>query len=191
MVEEIEISEEEIMEKKTPSEEEASKTPTEKTDKSDKPDKAEESKDLQSALAQKKHWRDKAEKAEAQLKQFQEEKPKKSAPKEGNDEWKEKVDFLLQSQGKKYSEDEFEHVANVASRKKISLSDAAKSEDEYIQFQREKVGKDKQIPAPSSPSSVRTKGKTYEDIKDMPEKDFKKMVEADNKRDFIVGGRGV
>jgi len=103
------------------------------------------SKELQSALAQKDHWRKKAEEAEKQLKS----KPPESASQGEKDEWKSKVNFLLQNQDKKYSEEEFGHIAVVATQSDISLKEAAKQEDEYIQFKREKVEKDN-APEPST-----------------------------------------
>lgn len=144
----------------------------------------EKSKELQSALAQKDHWRKKAEVAEKKLKS--EPKPE---TKEGSDEWKQKVEFLLQNQKSNYSEEEVDHITNVSSRKGISLQDAAKQEDEYIQFNREKVVKEKGTPSSSSPASS-VGGKTPEEIENMSDKEYSAYLKEDRKN-FKVGGRGV
>jgi len=130
-----------------PKSSEEKETP-EKTDESDK---TEKSKDLQSALAQKEHWRKKAEEAQKKL---QEQAPKKE---ESPDEWKMKVDFLLANRDKNYSEEEFDHIASVAERKGISLEEAAKSEEDYINYQRTKVAQEKKTPEPSSPAASGSK----------------------------------
>ena len=67
---------------------------------------------------------------------------------ENIDEWKMKVDFLLHS--KDVSEDEFDHIATVAARKGISLSEAKEQEKDYIQFTRDKVANEKKIPGSTS-----------------------------------------
>jgi len=128
-----------------PSEE---KETPEKTDESDK---TEKSKDLQSALAQKDWWRKKAEEAQKKL---QKQTLKKE---ESPDEWKMKVDFLLANRDKNYSEDEFDHIASVAERKGISLEEAAKSEEDYINYQRDKVAQEKKTPESSSPAASGSK----------------------------------
>lgn len=64
------------------------------------------------------------------------------------DEWKMKVDFLLNN--KDVSENEFDHIATVAARKGISLSEAAGQEKDYIQYQREKVANEKKVPGSTS-----------------------------------------
>ena len=120
---------------------------SEKTEKSTESEKTEEkSKEFQTIDAQKKRWREKALKAEEELK-----KVKKPAVPESEDFWKTKVEFLLQHRD--ISDDEFDHIANVASNKGISLGEAKKQEDEYIQFRRKKVADENKTPAPSSSGS--------------------------------------
>lgn len=148
---------------------EGEESPQEENPEGEQPEK---SKELQSALAQKDHWRKKAETAEGLLKS----KPPESAPKEskeGDSKWRDKVNFLLQEQTKNYSEEEFDHIAIVSSQKSISLDEAAKQEDEYIQFKREKVADKKKIPG-SSPSEFSSK------VQKSPE-DLKKMLEEGDK----------
>jgi len=111
--------------------------------KTSEPEKAEKSKELQSALAQKEHWRKKYEQA---VKSGVKPKPVTE------DEWKNKVEFLIKNRD--YNEEEFDHIANVATRKGVSLEDAAKQESEYIAFRRQKVISEKKTPLPSSAASV-------------------------------------
>jgi len=143
-------------------------TETQKTPQEEKPD--EKSKDLQSALAQKEHQREKREKAEAKVKELEAQIPKKE---ESVDDWKRKVDFLLTHKKEDYSEDEFNHIAVVAKERGVSLEEASKSEKEYVDFQREKVAKKNNIPEPSSPSSASGEV-SEEDIGKMSKEDFEK-----------------
>jgi len=146
-------------EEETPQEEGApQETPQEETPE-------EKSKELQSALAQKDHWRKKAEDLEAKLNSDKKEiKPEsKEAPKEGKDEWQAKIEFLLQNKEKNYNEEEFDHISNIASQRGISLEEAAKQEDGYIQFKREKVEKE-QAPEPSTNQSTGGGTKPYNEM---------------------------
>lgn len=104
------------------------------------PEKAEKSKELQSALAQKDHWRKKYEQAVKAS----------SKSSEPDGEWKSKVEFLIKHRD--YSEEEFDHISTVASRKGVSLEDAAKLESEYIAFKRQKVASENKTPSPSAAS---------------------------------------
>lgn len=102
------------------------------------PEKAEKSKELQSALAQKEHWRKKFEQVS------------KSAPKptpKTDDEWKNKVEFLIKN--REFNEEEFDHLANVSTRKGVSLEEAAKTEEDYINFRRQKSKNENKTPLPS------------------------------------------
>lgn len=126
-------------------------------------EKPEKSKELQSALAQKEHFRDKAEKAEKELESLKKEKPSESAPTEEKDEWKSKVEFLLQNQEKKYSETEFDHISVVATQKGIGLDEAAKQVDSYIQFERDKVETAKKVPGSTAPGAP-VHQKSWKDI---------------------------
>lgn len=90
----------------------------------------------------------------------------------GEDEWKNKVEFLLKN--KDYSEEEFDHISNVASRRGISLTEAAKAEGDYIQFRRDKVEQDKKIPDSTSPDSGSFEKKI---TKDTPKEEIDKILE--------------
>lgn len=73
----------------------------------------------------------------------------------GEDEWKSKVEFLLENRD--VTEDEYEHLANVAYRRSgsvnaESLRDAKKAEIEYITFKRKKEELKRKVPG-STPSS--------------------------------------
>lgn len=168
-------------EKETPETKEEEETSSEdETSQEEKPE--EKSKELQSALAQKDYQREKREKAEKRVKELEEEvKSQKPKPEEGTDEWKSKVEFLLQNNSKNYSEEEFDHIAVVATRSGRSLDEAAKDEDEYIQFKRGKVAKKKGTPSPSSPSSL-ISGKSEKDIEDMNPEEYKKFLDEDAKK---------
>jgi len=92
---------------------------------------------------------ERAKKAEDKLKKISpkpKEKSEESKPPIKEDEWRNKIDFLLENASKKYSADEFDHIALVAKEKGISLNRAAKQEKDYITFNREKVAKEKKIP---------------------------------------------
>lgn len=69
----------------------------------------------------------------------------------GEDEWKAKVEFMLDNRN--VTSEELDHISNVASRRGISLADAAKAESDYIQYRREKVEQEKKIPSSTSPDS--------------------------------------
>ena len=147
-------------ENETPKNEEETETPKTPQEETPEVEKPKQSKELQSALAQKDHWREKAEKAEKQLQS----KPPESAPQGDKDEWRSKVNFLLQNQDKKYSEEEFDHIAIISTQRKISLEEAAKKENEYIQFKREKVVDKKKVPGSTSPGFSAGE-KSWKDIK--------------------------
>ena len=137
-----ELGEDTNWEKETP---EKTEEETEEP-KTSEPEKAKTSKELQSALAQKEHFR----------KKYEEAKKSTSRTPATDSEWKDKVEFLIKNRD--YNEEEFDHIATAAQRKGVSLEEAAKAESEYIAFRREKVAKEKQTPSPSSVSSF-TMGK--------------------------------
>jgi len=93
--------------------------------------------------------------------------------------WKTKVDFLLQNQDKKYTEEEFEHIATVAARKGISLSEAAKQEEDYIQYRREKVAEKNKVPAPTSPFTASSL------TPDLVQKELKKAKTMAEKKEIL------
>ena len=167
----------------TPKNEEDLETPETPQEEKPEGEKPEKSKELQSALAQKDHWRTKAEEAEKQLQSLKKEEPPKGASKEAKDEWRSKVDFLLQNSDKKYSGEEFDHIANIASQADISLEEAAKREDEYIQFKRKKAEDDKKTPEPSTKPSISEKPLT-----DIKPQDLKDMTQKEKEDYFIKTG---
>jgi len=85
---------------------------------------------------------------ELEKKLAEKEKPQKQV---SDDEWKQRVEFLLEH--KDYTEDEFNHIATVAKQFDVSLDEAALLEQDYIQYRREKVAKEKQKLEPSTRTS--------------------------------------
>ena len=113
-------------------------------------------------------------KAEEKIKR-QEVEFKKGTPVEkasGEDEWKSKVEFLLQNRD--YSEEEFDHISNVAYRRDVSLTEAAKVEGDYIQYRREKVEQEKKIPDSTSPEFGSVEKKITGDT---PKEDIDKILQ--------------
>ena len=149
--------------------------------------------DPQSALAQKEHWRDKYNrdaidpKTGKTYKELLEEKDKPEAPvvdpqsvkKETPEDFQAKQDFLWKHTDKKYTPEEFSHIKGVSANKGISLDEAAKSEDGYINFQRGKVANQDNIPSPSFPEAPAGGGQPLspDKIADMSEEDFRKEEE--------------
>ena len=129
------------------------------------------SKELQSALAQKEHWRKKYELLEKEAK-VKVQKPSKVEGTGTENEWRSKVDFLIKNRD--FNEEEFDHIAAVASRKGINLEEAAKVEQDYIKFQREKVAEKNKIPSSSAAQSSSFEKKIS---KDMPEEDVDKILQ--------------
>ena len=126
--------------------------------------------ELEAALAE----HEKTEKAE-----------KKTAEPKTEDEWRQKVEFLMSH--KDFSEEEFNHVATVAKEFNVSLDEAAELEDDYIHYRREKVAKEKKIPEPGS-ASKESKNLSPEDIAKMSEEEHRKLFEEDLKNRGIEGG---
>ena len=159
----IENAEEEASEKETSIEEEEPSTKEPLSPESPEALKAQRDK----LYARLKKEEEKSKRLESQV------KPKGFTEKTtGEDEWKSKVDFLLQNRD--YSEDEFDHISNVASRRAISLTDAAKAEGDYIQFRRDKVEQEKKIPGSTSPDSSSFEKKI---TKDTPKEEVDKILQ--------------
>ncbi len=136
------------------------------------------SKDLQSALAQKEHYRKKYEELKKQ--------PKVTEAPAGEDEWRSKVDFLIKNRD--YNEEEFDHIASVAQRKGLSIEDAAKVESDYIAFRRQKVAEQNKIPSSSQAGSSQYTKKISadtpaEEIDKVLQERFKKAV-SEGKSDY-------
>lgn len=129
-------------ENETPKNELETETP--QTPAAEKPE--DKSKDLQSALAQKEHWREKAEKLEKRLESSN--IPTGTNPMEV---------VRLAKALEKYNEDEVEFITRNASEKSIDGIINA-SQDEWVRTaidaRREKVKNENAVPEPSSPFSV-------------------------------------
>jgi hypothetical protein len=136
------------------------------------------SKDLQSALAQKEHYRKKYEELKKQPKVVQ------SAP-AGEDEWRSKVDFLIKNRD--YNEEEFDHIASVAQRKGLSIEDAAKAESDYIAFRRQKVAEQNKIPSSSQAGSSQYSKRISADT---PAEEIDKVLEERFKKASSEGKSG-
>ncbi len=147
----------------------------------------EKSTDLQSALAQKEHFRTKAEEAETRLKGLEGVKP--SVP---DEIWKASNDPLevvrLGKTLKDYSEEETEFIIRNAQTKDIEGIIKAEKDtfvQSAIQSMREKVAKEGKIPSPSSGGSS-GKEYTYEEIGKMTPAEHKKF-----EQDFLTKQKGV
>jgi len=168
--------------------------------------------DPQSALAQKEHWKNKYNrdnvdpKTGKTYKELLEEKekgtdpakpddpkaPTPEQPVETNEEFQEKQNFLWKHKDKDYTPDEFAHIKNVAKSQGRSLDEAAESEQGYIDFQRQKVANEKNIPSPSFPNAPITGNEipSHEKIEGMDEDTFKKEEERVHKSGQGAGSGG-
>lgn len=139
----------------------------------DEPEKAEKSeKEIKSLLAQKEHWRKKYEEAS---KTKVEAKPEPKPSVSNEDEWKHKVEFLLENRD--VTEEEFDHLAAVALRRSgsvttDSLKDAQKQESDYISYTRKKLEDKKKVPGSTSTGFV-SKVKSAKEIAKMSNDEFK------------------
>ena len=124
--------------------------------------KADESKPEADLEAKNKELFARAKKAEEELKKFKTQPKNQETGSDG--EWKNKVEFLIKNRD--FNEEEFDHVATVASRKGMSLQEAAEAEKEYITFRREKVNSGKKIPSPSSAGFPSFEKKITPDMKE-------------------------
>ncbi len=169
-------------------EKETQETNGEEAPETSEADKPEKSKDLQSALAQKEHFREKAEKAESKVKELETKlgagvvKPTEdpmvivrlAKALEGYDEAE--ADFILRN-------------AKDSSPKEI----IAASQDDWVKTainaKREKVEKDKKVPSPSSPSAI-FGDKSFDDVKGMSREEHKKWAEEQAQKSQS-GGEGI
>lgn len=144
-----------------------------------KDDKGGDDKNLQSAIAQKEHQREKREIAETKVKEL-EKKLADKKPGESDDEWKDRVDFLLTNSDKEYSKEELTHIKTVATRDQISLQEASEQEDvsDYIQFRRDKVAKAKGTPGPSNLGGGE-QGPTEKETRKMNSEEWKTYIEKE------------
>lgn len=88
----------------------------------------------------------------------------------GEDEWKSKVEFLLENRD--VTEDEYKHLASVALRNSgsvnaDSLRDAKKEEAEYIAYKRKKEDLKKKVPGSTTQSPFANVMKPAEEVAKM------------------------
>lgn len=124
-------------------------------------------KDLQSAIAQKKSYRDKFEKLQDMLQEEDSEKeapkqPKENASNEEIDSWREKVDFMLerQQEGENVAKEDVELIEKLRQPNQ-SIKDAYENNKDIIDFRREKRTAETKPQEPSGPAS----GEASEDFR--------------------------
>ena len=178
-MEDAEITQEEAEEAKEGNEafdEEEKETP-EKTES----EKTEKSKDLQSALAQKEHFRTKYEKSLEDIKTLKKSgKVSSDFPTSTNP--MEVVKLAKSLEG--YNEDEVDFIVRNASDKSVDgIVDATKDEwvKTAITAKREKVEGENKTPSPSSPSSI-IGGKTDEELEKMDDTEYAKWLKGNVRR---------
>jgi len=163
--------EEEPSNKETSIEEEATSEIV--SDEGEKPSEEETSSEKDKSAEEIKIQRDKLyarlKKEEAKRKKLEELVNKKPVQEKGTeDEWKAKVEFLLENRD--ISDEEFSHLAAVAMRKSgeitpETLAEAKKSEADYIDYRRKKVADKKKIPASTSGGFATGEKKITPDMK--------------------------
>jgi len=154
----------------------------------DEPEKVGQFKDLQSAIAQKEHFRAKAEKAEAEKKALEERLKGYSTKVTGDPLEAVRLGKALAQN----SEEETDAIITYAKGKFNTLTPTPEqiiqaSKDEWvttaITARRVKVEGENKTPEPSSPSSI-ISGKTSDDIGKMDSREFGKFA-----KDAFKGGR--
>jgi len=163
--------EEEPSNKETSIEEEATSEIV--SDEGEKPSEEETSSEKDKSAEEIKIQRDKLyarlKKEEAKRKKLEELVSKKPVQEKGTEnEWKAKVEFLLENRD--ISDEEFSHLAAVAMRKSgeitpETLAEAKKSEADYIDYRRKKVADKKKIPASTSGGFATGEKKITPDMK--------------------------
>ncbi len=151
----------------------------------------EKSKELQSAIAQKEHFRSKSEKLQAELEAL------KGVPKtEKPEEWVASTDPLeivrLGKSLKDYSESETEFIIRNSTTKDIDGIMKAERDPMVqiaIQASREKVARENKIPEPSSPSAIPGE-RNQQEIAKMTKEEHRAYVEDMVKRMPIGRGGG-
>ncbi len=152
------------------------------------PEKVKKSKDLQSALAQKEHFRTKLEKAETEKKVLEEKLKGFASQSTGSPMEAVRLGKALADN----SEEEADVIITYAKGKFNTLNPTPEqiiqaSKDDWvttaISAKREKVAGENKTPEPSPPSSI-IGGKTSEDVAKMESKDFAKFA-----RETLKGGR--
>ncbi len=169
----------EEMETQETNEEETSENSNEETEKTEEAEKPKEkSKDLQSALAQKEHYRSKLEKADADKKALEDKLKGFNSKTTGDPMEAVRLGKALAD----ISEEEADIVITYAKGKFNNLNPTPEqiiqaSKDKWvttaIKAEREKVAGENKTPEPSSPSST-FGGKTPEEVEKMSSKEFAK-----------------
>ncbi len=157
VVSDFPLDEETDTEKETPETEEEETLETPETDFASEREAFE--KERKTLQAQKEHWRKKAQDLE-----------KKSPKADGEDEFRPRVEFLLENRD--INQEEYDHLAAVAMRSygKISLEslrDAKKSEAGYVSYLRKKSESKSKTPGSTSPSGFSKVLKSAEEIGNM------------------------
>jgi len=166
-------------------EEETKGEETPETPEAEKPD-DDKSKELQSAIAQKKAYRVKYEKAQKELNKLKE-TPETKLPTSTNPMEVVKLAKALEG----YSEEEVSFITRNATDESIDGIIKATKDDwvkTAIQSQRDKVDKEKGTPSPTSPASI--KGKSDADIAKMSDKEYNAFIRKTVKHQF-GGNRGI
>ncbi len=172
-----------VLEKETPETNEVADTLN-----TAEPEKVEKSNDLQSALAQKEHFRAKFEKTEAEKKALEERLKGFTSQTTGNPMEAVRLGKALAE----HSEEETDVIITYAKGKFNTLTPNPEqiiqaSKDDWVQTaikaRREKVESERKTPEPSSPSSI-SGNVTTEDVEKMDKKKFANFIKGINK-----GGR--
>jgi hypothetical protein len=189
--EEIEKRKQSIIEKQSNGELEEQSSSEEDSDEEDdtskkSPEKTEESKELKSALAQKKHFKDKYEEAKKKLEGLKKSDEISDMPSTNDPIAMVKLAKALEG----FSEEEVDFMVRNAKDKSINaLVDASK--DDWVQTaikaKREKVADENKTPEPSQ-SFVGSSEKTTEDIEKMSPKEFKQFVREQSTK---IGRQGL
>lgn len=116
----------------------------------------------------------------ARAKKAEERVSKPSAENKGDEEFRPRVEFLLSNRD--INADEYDHLAAVAMRNsgKItldSLTDAKKSETEYLSYLRKKVESKNKVPSSTSASALSRVSKTFEEVAKMTPHEHQKYEE--------------
>ncbi len=114
-----------------------------------------------------------AEKAEKELAALKPKLTPKEEKKEVPDEWRDKVDFLIENPSTK---EDIDIISAFAKKEGVSLKEASQFDKvkEFISLRREKAEKDKKVPEPSSLGVPSPK-----EVSSMKEDEFQKMEETE------------
>ena len=158
-------------EKDTPQnqeEQDSQNTAEEKTSENQKSSEKEQPESLESLAAQKKHWREKAQKSDEELSKLQEQldELKEAKTEKQEDEVQENAKFTNQERDfllthRDVDADTFETVRRLAKAYDIGLEDAYENDEvkSFIEFRKSKSESNQKVPSPSaSPAKPSTEG---------------------------------